>query len=265
MEKAALSIVQSWAKSGVQLLGHWIATQLGMTAAASAGSAARVVAASPEEAATIAQLAAILGKHVAVETAKTDATVTGVTVRAAAESGGAAASKAAEAAAGSTTIMAAAGKAAAGAYASVAQIPYVGWLLAPAAAAVAFTAVAAYQTVASAEGGEGSVPYNNAPLSAAQGTKWCSRRRSPRPCAKWPARAGAPRQLASAAAGAGVTNNGGNTYHNSTSIDATIHTGAQAQDVHSVLREASKSANRDATDYYGNTGARSLPGRRVHR
>jgi len=60
----------------------------------------------------------------------------------------------------STSIMGHAGSTAAAVYDDVAQIPYVGWIMAPIAAAGAFAAVAAF----SAEGGMGSVPYDNAPF-----------------------------------------------------------------------------------------------------
>ena len=49
-----------------------------------------------------------------------------------------------EKAAAASTIASDAGKAAAGAYASVAQIPVIGWIMAPAAAAAAFGAVEAF-------------------------------------------------------------------------------------------------------------------------
>lgn len=77
---------------------------------------------------------------------------------------GMAASGAASQAAQDTTqsqgILKHAGAAAAAVYDDVAQIPYVGWILAPPAAAAAFAAVAAF----SAAGGMGDVPYDNAPF-----------------------------------------------------------------------------------------------------
>jgi hypothetical protein len=59
----------------------------------------------------------------------------------------------------STGILKHAGSSAAAVYDDVAQIPYVGWLLAPPAAAAAFAAVAAF----SAEGGWDRVPFDGAP------------------------------------------------------------------------------------------------------
>jgi hypothetical protein len=88
---------------------------------------------------------------------QTTATVTGIASRTAAEVAGAAASKTTGLAMSSASIMDAAAKAAAGTYASVAQIPYVGWILAPPAAALAFVAVAGYKSMLSSKGGEWNV------------------------------------------------------------------------------------------------------------
>jgi TP901 family phage tail tape measure protein len=91
------------------------------------------------------------------ETAQTGATIAGVAARGAAEFAGAAASKTTGLAMSGASIMDAAAKAAAGTYASVAQIPYVGWILAPPAAALAFVAVAGYKTMLSSKGGDYNV------------------------------------------------------------------------------------------------------------
>jgi hypothetical protein len=61
---------------------------------------------------------------------------------------------------GSAQIMNDAYQAAAGTYQAVAQIPYVGWLLAPAAAAGAFAAVAGFDVLTSAAGGQLQVPFD---------------------------------------------------------------------------------------------------------
>jgi hypothetical protein len=53
-----------------------------------------------------------------------------------------------------------AAKAFSGTYASVAQIPNVGWILAPAAAAAAFAAVAAYEGLASLDVGAWNIPQD---------------------------------------------------------------------------------------------------------
>lgn len=109
--------------------------------------------------------------HVGVELAKTMTTQTGESARTAAVMTGNAArttavvaanasQKAVAATTGAQTVMADAAKAYSGVYASVAQIPYVGWILAPAAASAAFAAVAAYQSLASLDVGTMYVPRN---------------------------------------------------------------------------------------------------------
>jgi hypothetical protein len=109
--------------------------------------------------------------HAAVELAKTLATHTGVTARTGAITAGGTAQTAAVATAanaqkavsrqvGSSTVMSDAAKAFSGTYAGVAQIPYVGWILAPAAASVAFAAVAGYEALASLDVGAWNVPQD---------------------------------------------------------------------------------------------------------
>lgn len=98
------------------------------------------------------------GQTQASQTAQTAATLTGTAARTAATATGAASSTAIAAATGTKTVMQDAAKAFSGTYASVAQIPYVGWILAPAAAAAAFAAVAAYQGMASLDVGTPYVP-----------------------------------------------------------------------------------------------------------
>lgn len=88
------------------------------------------------------------------ELAMTASTEVGNATRTAADQAGATAQQATQ----SAGIFKHAGSAAAAVYDDVAQIPYVGWLLAPPAAAAAFAAVAAF----SAEGGWDRVPYDGA-------------------------------------------------------------------------------------------------------
>lgn len=100
-------------------------------------------------------------KWIAQELAKTAATEAGTAVRATATATGAAAGMAAESAAGKESAMNSAYRAAAAVYADVAEIPYVGWLLAPPAAAAAFAAVEAFGgSISSAAGGYYNVPDN---------------------------------------------------------------------------------------------------------
>lgn len=87
------------------------------------------------------------------QSAQTAAVATGNAARLSSTEASAAAARGAGAAANGSTVMADAAKAFSGTYASVAQIPYVGWLLAPAAASAAYAAVAAYEGLASLDVG----------------------------------------------------------------------------------------------------------------
>jgi len=92
------------------------------------------------------------------ETAQTSAEVSGDAARLASQTSAATASKAVSAEAGASQVMADAAKAASGAYSAVAGIPYVGPILAPIAAGVAYAAVAGYESMASLDTGTNYVP-----------------------------------------------------------------------------------------------------------
>lgn len=92
------------------------------------------------------------------QAAQTQATVAGNAARVASTTSAAAASKTAAAAQNGATVMSDAAKAFSGTYASVSSIPVIGWILAPAAAAAAFSAVAAYEGLASLDVGTNYVP-----------------------------------------------------------------------------------------------------------
>jgi hypothetical protein len=92
------------------------------------------------------------------EATQTTATVAGDSARLSAQASAALASKAISKTTGQSTVLADAAKAYSGTYASVAQIPYIGWALAPVAAATAYTAVAAYEGLASLDTGTNYVP-----------------------------------------------------------------------------------------------------------
>jgi hypothetical protein len=91
------------------------------------------------------------------QAAQSAAVSAGVATRTAVQSAGDAQGLAAHAAAASLTISNDAAQAAAGAYASASQVPLIGWLLGPVAAVGAFGAVMAYDSIASAEGGQWKV------------------------------------------------------------------------------------------------------------
>lgn len=93
-----------------------------------------------------AALTKSLGTWISTENAKTNATIAGNAMRTGSNNAAAVAGDTEAKASASSSIMTDAGEAAASVYAEVAQIPYVGWILAPPAAAVAFAAVAAYDS-----------------------------------------------------------------------------------------------------------------------
>lgn len=103
-----------------------------------------------------------LANWVVMELGKTKATEVGNGVRTASNALAASQSSAINAAAGLKDLTASAANAFGAVYASVSKIPYVGWLLAPPAAAAAFTAVLAYKSMFSAAGGWGNVPFDGA-------------------------------------------------------------------------------------------------------
>lgn len=96
--------------------------------------------------------------HLLTEGQKTEATIAGSQARVAAEQAAQAESGASQIASGSAQILNDAYKAAAGAYQAVVGIPVVGPVLAPIAAGTAFAAVAAFDVLTSAEGGQWEVP-----------------------------------------------------------------------------------------------------------
>lgn len=102
----------------------------------------------------------MLMKWVATEIAKTAATEAGNSIRMMSSETAAEHQAATDAAAAGTSILNHAYSAAAAVYDDVSQIPYVGWILAPPAAAVAFAAVAAFGSgIQSYDVGTDYVPY----------------------------------------------------------------------------------------------------------
>jgi hypothetical protein len=100
---------------------------------------------------------------IAKELAQTQAAITGVATRTSAEAAGAATTTGISATTSLQQIGHSAAVAAAGAYAAIAKIPYVGPVLAPLAAAAALAGVIALgKSIFSAEGGMGQVPYDGA-------------------------------------------------------------------------------------------------------
>ncbi|MBI3446195.1 MAG: hypothetical protein HY055_12755 [Magnetospirillum sp.] len=150
--------IQNSIKSGTF---GWILGEQQKTAATVAGNAQRTTATtaaqSSQTAATVTGTAARTAAEEGSEAVRTGVVVAGVAERTAAQETGAAVEKVTA----TSSIMVKAGDAAASVYDEVAQIPYVGWLLAPPAAAAAYAGVAAF-SMFSAEGGWDRVPYDGA-------------------------------------------------------------------------------------------------------
>ena len=139
-----------------QLMG-WTQIELGMKTQIQGGTLAWLLGEQAKTTATTTGNAARTAAVVGAEAAQTGAVVSNEATRSAAQTAGAVTEKAAA----TSSIMVKAGDAAASVYDEVAQIPYVGWILAPAAAAAAYVAVAGYSSF-SAEGGWERVPYDGA-------------------------------------------------------------------------------------------------------
>lgn len=156
------------------------------------------------------KLGALLAEQLGVtssEAAQTGAVTAGETMRNTVKSVGTATGLAEQAAAKTQVIASDADQAASGAYSSAAQIPYVGWIIAPAAAATAAAAVMAF-----AEGGQLRVGAAEQPTMLHKDEM------------VWPGWAahGARNMLASFSAGDFNVPRGGDTYSRSQS-DTTTH------------------------------------------
>lgn len=115
-------------------------TETGKTGATVAGESTRTAVTGTASVTEAAKDTASVATHTAAEAAKTTGTIAGEAARTAATAAG----QAAEDTVGAASVTKDAAKAAAGAYAAVVDIPYVGPILAPAAAAVAYGAVMAF-------------------------------------------------------------------------------------------------------------------------
>lgn len=102
---------------------------------------------------------------VATEAAKTTATIAGTAARTTAETGASLGGLAMHAATSKVSVMQNAYSAAAAVYNDVAQIPMVGWVLAPAAAAAAFAGVAAYSAMIPSAAGGYDIPAGVNPIT----------------------------------------------------------------------------------------------------
>lgn len=158
----ALKIPEDWAKGQLESLLITDKTQAQQTAATATGTAQRKALGATEDSDLLTQAADAVAHWLGMETAKTGATVAGNATRTASNVTSDAVSAVSTADTASSGIMDHAASAAAAVYDDVSQIPLVGWILAPVAAGAAFTAVAAYSSIASAAGGWDKVPYDGA-------------------------------------------------------------------------------------------------------
>lgn len=134
-------------------LVKWVAKELMRVTTTTAANTAINASNAATDSSFLSTIATQLSKWLGFETAKTSAAIAGDQAVVASDSQAGLESAAAGAASAGPVIMSDAAKAFAGVYSSVSQIPYVGWILAPIAAAGAFAAVAAMSSLASAEGG----------------------------------------------------------------------------------------------------------------
>jgi Prophage tail length tape measure protein len=136
--------------------------QAARTGATVAGSATRTAAEASGQVGFLARVGEQLAQWLGLETAKTAETVTESGTRAGAESASVIAGIAAAKAEAAGEIPAFAAIAAAGAMASVACIPYVGWAMAPEVGEETYVDAMSYLPMASAAGGWERVPYDGA-------------------------------------------------------------------------------------------------------
>ena len=148
------------AAKAVEGAGHET-IEIGKTASTAAGAASRTSASLGESLKIIASKAGEGLKHAAVEIGKTMATVAGTIKRVAAVSWEVLTSVALKIWEGLKFVFIEGFQAAAGAFKALVGIPYIGPILAPAAAIAAIAAVASFGSkIASAAGGWGQVPYD---------------------------------------------------------------------------------------------------------
>lgn len=163
------SVLLKYLDTAVQTKVQWVASEAQKTAATLAQSAARTQIVQGSHALRWALTEAESLLHIQTEATKTAATAASQTERTAAHTAGEtarqtstlaalAASKAVQAATNVATVEADAAVAAAGAFAATAAIPYVGPVLAPAAAAQAYGEVSAFAALASFDVGAMSIP-----------------------------------------------------------------------------------------------------------
>lgn len=167
-QRAAQSIAISYANMGAKVVTDWFNTHVAMAAWDRLFGAQQVAQTAVTQAgvtgAKAVGTAAQTGVVVAGQTTEAGAVVAGEAVKNAAQTAGASQGLLVKSGAAIKSVAISAWEAAAGAYAAIASIPYVGPVMAPIAAAGALAAVFAIgRNIASAEGGWGEVPEDGSP------------------------------------------------------------------------------------------------------
>jgi tape measure domain-containing protein len=159
-----VSYIQALAKMELRRAADWTAELIGFRLKETTKTAIKTQSETAQAGVVAANQTAQAGFVATAETAKTGAVVIGEATRGAAEAAGAKQSVLLVAWRALKNIAIYALEAAAGVYASVSSIPYVGWILAPIAAAVTFVAVLGYgAAVSSSAGGEWQVSEDGKP------------------------------------------------------------------------------------------------------
>lgn len=135
-------------------------SQTGKTTATAAGAATRSSLEAGSSTLVNGMVATNSSIHAAGEMAKTGATAAGAAARTSIDTAAATAAKAADMATMKGGIMSHAASAAAATYDAVSQIPFIGYILAPAAAAVAFAGTAAFGSLLSFDVGAWELPHD---------------------------------------------------------------------------------------------------------
>jgi tape measure domain-containing protein len=160
-----VSYIQALAKMALRRAADWTAELIGFQLKETTKTAIKTQAETAQAGVVATNQAAQVGFVATAETAKTGAVVVGEATRNAAEAAASKQSVLLVAWRAMMNIATYAAEAAAGVYASVSSIPYVGWILAPIAAGVTFIAVMGYSAMvaAFAKGGEWQVSEDGKP------------------------------------------------------------------------------------------------------
>jgi tape measure domain-containing protein len=160
-----VSYIQALAKMALRRSADWTAELIGFQLKETTKTAIKTQSETAQAGVVATNQAAQVGFVATAETAKTGAVVVGEATRNAAEAAASKQSVLLVAWRAMMNIATYAAEAAAGVYASVSSIPYVGWILAPIAAGVTFIAVMGYSAMVAgfAKGGEWQVTEDGKP------------------------------------------------------------------------------------------------------